>query len=299
MAAIRALSNRIEAEQTRKLQEMGSSVGVPQGDFMAFGGVPGGERPGSTAEGEFEKLVFGKSVQKEAPVFSWSTPTLTPTPTGTGRIGGLSPPPVRRATPDVGLGAFKPMVPSPGGSNGMGMGVSSMGMSGNSIGSGSNSMGMSGSNGMGMNMGMNTNMSLNLTPLQPSPGFGSTTALRPQPTPPHQPTPSSGMTIDWSSALTAKKPSFSAPLTPRPASYSSTNQKSNGSGSMTLSFPSPQGSHPTILYGQTRQQAAPSPGGAFAGFMIPPPPGGMNLVIGSGGGKKEEKKGLDQWESLL
>lgn len=348
MATIKSLSSKIEQEQTRKLQELSSSgpsnTSNGAGEFLSFGGIPGANTGSSGGDGDaFADLVFGKSKpsngtsspgwggasssnndigsslgpaplkKQETASFSWSTPSsATHSPPPSLR-------PQRAATPDS---RFAPLTPSSPGippplssNNSMSMGMSSM--------------------GMGMGMGMGT-----LQP-QPSPGFGSTTALRPQQLQQQQQQQQQntqnnmgGMTIDWSSVAGTKKPTLStAPLTPKPSTSTTNygmgmgmgmNQTQTQTQNRSNGFPSPQPqqqqqqSHPTILYGQTRQQAAPAPQGtgAFAGFMIPPPPGsgsgggmgmggggggGMNLVIGSGvlTAKKQEKKGLDAWESLL
>ncbi|KAL9593602.1 MAG: hypothetical protein Q9219_007476 [cf. Caloplaca sp. 3 TL-2023] len=99
MALIKALSTRIENEQTRKLQELSSSSNAPRGnDFMDvrstdhFFGTNGGD----AGENDFERLVLGRGASNNAsdmlggivkpqpqrsqssraatPVFPWSTP---------------------------------------------------------------------------------------------------------------------------------------------------------------------------------------------------------------------------------
>src|SRR5438034_8827583 len=107
MDLIQSLSNRIDREQTRKLQELShNSVGSPaerSKDFMTFG-TTAGPNVGDSAEVDFEQLVLGKvdgsslggtngmldggwgetaSVKHQSPqpqqraqtpTFSWSTP---------------------------------------------------------------------------------------------------------------------------------------------------------------------------------------------------------------------------------
>lgn len=115
MATIKSLSSKIEHEQTRKLQELGTNAALnPPGEFLAFGGIPGAaSRPASEPDADFESLVFGKKPSSpalgngwgapapaaqiqpqrktETPAFSWSTPA---------------------AKPDAGLGSFTPMMPA-------------------------------------------------------------------------------------------------------------------------------------------------------------------------------------------
>lgn len=116
MTTIKSLSLKIEHEQTRKLQELGTNAALnPPGEFLAFGGIPGAtSRPASEPDADFESLVFGKKPSSPAlgngwgapapaaqiqpqrkpetpPAFSWSTPA---------------------AKPDVGLGSFAPMMPA-------------------------------------------------------------------------------------------------------------------------------------------------------------------------------------------
>lgn len=150
-------------------------------------------------------------------------------------------------------------------------------------------------------------------PLQPQQGgFGSTSNIRPaQPPPQQQPQVSSG--LDWSAA--SKKPAFAS----NPSPLSGFSSSSNGFASQ----PAAAQTHPTILYGQTRQQSAPTSNYSndYSAFSIAPPPAqqqqqqqrsassglqGMGFAapplqpMGFAQPKKEEKKnGLDQWESLL
>ncbi|KAI9775985.1 MAG: hypothetical protein M1839_000684 [Geoglossum umbratile] len=111
MDLIQSLSNRIDQEQTRKLQELShSSVGSPgdrSKDFMTFGATAGSNgTAGDSTEADFEQLVLGKEAQRssggandmldggwgdttsiakqqqsqprsQTPTFSWSTPSPT------------------------------------------------------------------------------------------------------------------------------------------------------------------------------------------------------------------------------
>jgi SCY1-like protein 2 len=138
MDLIQSLSNRIDQEQTRKLQELShNSVGSPaerSKDFMTFGGTAGTSGtggPGDGAEVDFEQLVLGKaggnssdgangmfdggwgdaaSVDRhhspqlqrgaQTPTFSWSTPSPTNQPTRASNAGSLRPtaPPSQQPT---------------------------------------------------------------------------------------------------------------------------------------------------------------------------------------------------------
>lgn len=271
MATIKSLSSKIEHEQTRKLQELGTNAALnPPGEFLAFGGIPGAaSRPASEPDADFESLVFGKKPSSPAPGNGWGAPApaaqIQPQrKTETPAFSWSTP----AAKPDAGLGSFTPMMPasSPG-------------------------------------------RSMNMSPPQPpraagapidwsSVGGNKTSSFAAPMTSGFAAPMASGFAAPMTSGFAAPMtPGFSVPMTPSFASP--------GFASPVRGFPAP-----AAAATQVRQQA-PIGTGAFAGFMIPPPPGagvgigmgmggGMNLVIGSGAAsKKEEKRGLDQWESLL
>lgn len=147
MELIKALSKKVEEEQTRKLQELagvtnGSGSG-PADEFMSFGGISGTEFDVATGgtEDDFEKLVKGKASSNNANMggggwddtastssissprlktpnasqsaaFSWSTPSPT---TGAGPASSVAgfkaqQGSFRTVTPD--LGSFGTLTPS-------------------------------------------------------------------------------------------------------------------------------------------------------------------------------------------
>ena len=320
MEVVRQVSSRIEAEQIRKLQELRTDdeIGAGAGDILSFGGMPGmssGITGGGAGGGDdsFENLVFGRgggnktppvnnggfdvpwnstnagggstlTAQKSEPKFSWSTPSSTTNLHSSFSLsGGVSQ--ARTMTPEAKM-SFQPLTPT------------------------------SASHPTASN---STNTSA-FSNLNLGSGFGSTTSLRPQPS--HSESArntSSSDGIDWSAA--AARRSF-------PSTTSNTNiqastlwntpplkptQSPLGGGFKPPIQQSQKQSHPTILYGQTRQQPAPATStGAFSGFMIPPPPGagtsnagggtpggGFTLTLPTSMNKSTEKKGLDAYESLL
>ena len=128
MKLIKALSSRIEQEQTRKLSELPSNSNTNAGlsgatDLMGAGstnGVHGPNGAGEVGLNDFERLVLGKSkdvpgasarpepqraqtTHSETPVFAWSTvaPTLGSHPTS------------RAITPDQALNSFAALSPRP------------------------------------------------------------------------------------------------------------------------------------------------------------------------------------------
>ncbi|KAI5799935.1 kinase-like domain-containing protein [Geopyxis carbonaria] len=332
MATIKSLSNKIEAEQIQKLRELSSTAqgGQSAGEFLSFGGAPGmhamngGTSPGGSGQDTFEALVFGK--KGGAPVsdgFEWQSSSnnhasRTSSPSNINRT--KSPPNITNTGPKFSWSTPSPTVPQ--------KQASSM----NNMLSSSNSL-----TPMQPNRPSSQNSNA-MQPLQPGVGFGSTTALRPnqKTTAPTPATSTSSSGIDWSAAI-KPKPSF-------PSSHNTNNRSgsapiSSNSNGFGMGINNNNSSHPTILYGQTRNQAPPVTANAseFAGFSIPPPPsvptlpkpsgtnmgfgippppsvpgmGGMNnmgMGMGMGMGmnmgvmqpqKKEEKQGLDKWESLL
>src|SRR5579862_5125567 len=122
MDLIQSLSNRIDQEQTRKLQELShNAIGSPHDrpkDFMTFGTMAGSNgTSGDGAEVDFEQLVLGKEARNpsgandmldgdwgdtasaakqqqsqprsQTPTFSWSTPS--PTASQPVRFGNTAP----------------------------------------------------------------------------------------------------------------------------------------------------------------------------------------------------------------
>lgn len=141
-ALIKSVSSKIEQEQTRKLRDLSSSNGngiangsrsndlMNMGSTNALHGANGFEDVG---ESDFERLVLGRgdtsarstdlfgtdprpqpqrahSNQAQAPVFSWSTPVMSPTPntgpTSHSNQGSQS------MTPDSSMNAFAPLQPT-------------------------------------------------------------------------------------------------------------------------------------------------------------------------------------------
>ncbi|KAF3213646.1 hypothetical protein TWF106_009481 [Orbilia oligospora] len=283
MTTIKQLSNKVEQEQLRKLADTATAeANSPAVEFGA-GPINGAAKNGAMhkpVEAEdFEELVFGKksavgsdrgvspdpwasatvtspgpskpisAPKKEAPAFSWSTPapsTFSPPP----------PAPTSRnsITPDQSLSGFGTLQPNKPGSSSMGMsqtlqpsrpGIANSNSSGPVMG------------GLGLGMG---NLAIGNTSAQNSHANSSMQTIQPaRPSVPQQ--SQSAGNIDWSSAL--KKPSF--PSNPLANSTASSN---NGWGVTQQK----QESHPTILFGQTRQQAPPQKRTEFSGWGIAPPP---------------------------
>lgn len=132
MSLIKTLSSKIEQEQIRKLRELSSnsneiaSTSKPN-DILGAGssnGVYDSNGAGGAGENDFERLVLGKSrgagddmlgeslrpqpqrattSGAAAPVFSWSTPALTPSPNTNSRA----------ITPDQTLNSFPTLQPKP------------------------------------------------------------------------------------------------------------------------------------------------------------------------------------------
>ncbi|KAF3127222.1 hypothetical protein TWF569_011838 [Orbilia oligospora] len=283
MTTIKQLSNKVEQEQLGKLA--GTATAEANSPAVEFGAGPinGAAKNGAfhkPVEAEdFEELVFGKksavgsdrgispdpwasatvtspgpskpisAPKKEAPAFSWSTSvpsTFSPPP----------PAPTSRnsITPDQSLSGFGTLQPNKPGSSSMGMsqtlqpsrpGIANSNSSGPIMG------------GLGLGMG---NLAIGNTSAQNSHANSSMQTIQPaRPSVPQQ--SQSAGNIDWSSAL--KKPSF--PSNPPATSTASSN---NGWGVTQQK----QESHPTILFGQTRQQAPPQKRTEFSGWGIAPPP---------------------------
>jgi SCY1-like protein 2 len=136
---IKSLSTRVEAEQTKKLQELAGTNGSAQksDDFMSFGATNAFPSSNGASEGgdvDFESLVKGNagmskpsnsldggwdssshaatpSAQPQPPAFSWSTPTPTAAAsTSTGLQPQQRGPPSRTITPD--LSRFETLSPT-------------------------------------------------------------------------------------------------------------------------------------------------------------------------------------------
>ena len=146
IALINSLSSKIEQEQTRKLRDLSSSNArghstnsngndlVNTGSTSAAFGANGTDDVG---ESDFERLVLGRgggpdgastdmlgqtlrpqpqraqSTQAQAPVFSWSTPTISPVPTSSNVSSGFLNPGSRAITPDQTLSSFATLNPVP------------------------------------------------------------------------------------------------------------------------------------------------------------------------------------------
>ncbi|KAF8418111.1 kinase-like domain-containing protein [Tirmania nivea] len=338
MSAIKAQSHKIEQEQTQKLKELSTSSGAINAngtDFLSFGGLPGARAHSPNGELEFEKLVLGKEPEtgkggEGLGDWGWSGQTALTTPTR---------PLVQTQTKKAEAPKFEWSTPSPTiGSNMHGFGSIGAISSGQSMGMSMSAMKpttgiMNGSTNLPsfstlqpipasniIGMGMST-----MQPLQPSKptstssfgsaGFGSMNALRPQNSTTSGytvPRVQSSSGIDWSGE--AKKPSFPSNTTTLNSSTwgpataqqlpSSTRTQSNVYSSFNQSPSSPNlnGSHPTILFGQTRMQAPPSAASGLSAFKLAPPPSASSSTIGMSGGlgqQQQPKTGLDAWESLL
>jgi len=340
MSAIKAQSHKIEQEQTQKLKELSTASGAINAngtDFLSFGGLPGARAHSPNGELEFEKLVLGKELEtgkggEGLGDWGWSGQTASTSPTR---------PPVQTQIKKTEAPKFEWSTPSPTiGSNGhgfgslaaigsgQGMSMSAMKPTANTMNGNTNLSSFSAlqptpaSNTLGMGMGT-------MQPLQPSKpasstssfgsaGFGSMNALRPQSSTTATytvPQVQSSSGIDWSSEV--KKTSFpSNTTTSNPSTWGpvAAQQRPSSAGTQSNVFssftPSPSsqnlnGSHPTILFGQTRMQAPPSAASGLSAFKLAPPPPASSSTTGMSGGfgqqqqQQPKKTGLDAWESLL
>ncbi|KAF3917110.1 hypothetical protein ABW20_dc0105287 [Dactylellina cionopaga] len=338
MTTIKKLSNAVEQDQLRKLADIATTeVTSPSLEFGAgaTNGTGKNGMIGPTVETEdFEELVFGKkgggsergrspdpwspsaTAVKAAPkkdaAFSWSTPappTFTPASAAKSRSNNI--------TPDQGLSGFGALQPNKAGSS------SSQSLQPSRPGMASSNSSGAVMGGLGLGMG---NLSIGAI----TPQNNNSTVQPSRPAVQQQSQSTGG--IDWSSAL--KKPTF--PSTPSSNNSAKANN-SNVSGWGTVPQKQPD-SHPTILFGQTRQQAAPVQQTEFSGWSIAPPPGlpanrqqqppafgggfggtqplqpqqpamGMGMNMGMGMGlqplqpmqptKNPGKTGLDAYDSLL
>ena len=150
MTLIKSLSSKIEQEQTRKLRDLSSSnaQGIPNSsranDLMNVGsldGMAGTNGTDDAGESDFERLVLGRggtannpsndmlgeslrpqpqrahSSQAQIPVFSWSTPTMSPTTNSTFASSSFANPGSRAITPDQTLSSFAALSPVPAGAS--------------------------------------------------------------------------------------------------------------------------------------------------------------------------------------
>lgn len=141
MSLIKSLSSKIEQEQTRKLRDLSSSNGSgvsaasQTNDLMNLGSADalfGRNGTDEVGESDFERLVLGRgtangpgddilgasmrpqfqrvqSSQAQAPVFSWSTPAMSPTPSSASN--SYSNHGSRAITPDASMSAFSTLQP--------------------------------------------------------------------------------------------------------------------------------------------------------------------------------------------
>lgn len=263
MKLIKALSSRIEQEQTRKLSELSSNTNNASGplgvnNLLSANNTNGSNETGEVGLNDFERLVLGKSTSNgddvlgpslrpeaqraqstrlETPVFAWST--LTP--------NSSSHPTSRAITPDQASNTFAP---------------SSSGRW---------------SQASGSNLAPNSFSTLTptqsvLTPLQPNfmPLQPTITSMQPTLTP----TPS-----PWSFNSTASSTVASANKAQSPTTFSIPSPQTATSSFPTFSI-APPPRHPVI---PNRQ---PSYGQGLGG-------------LGKGGGTSKQKTGLDAFESLL
>ncbi|KAK6335194.1 hypothetical protein TWF718_010630 [Orbilia javanica] len=282
MTTIKQLSNKVEQEQLRKLADTATAEAAAPAVEFGAGAINGTTKNGTAhkpVEAEdFEELVFGKksavgsdrgmspdpwasatvvtspglnkptsAPKKDVASFSWSTPTpstLSPPP----------PPPANRSS-DQGLSGFGALQPNKPGSSSMGMSQTLQPTRPGIVNSSSSGPVMG---GLGLGMG---NLAIGNTSAQSSHANSSMQTLQPSRPSAQQQSQSTG-SIDWSSAV--KKPSFPS----NPPKTSTTNSNNNGWGVMQQK----QESHPTILFGQTRQQAPPPKQTEFSGWSIAPPP---------------------------
>jgi SCY1-like protein 2 len=294
MSSIKALTQKIEAEQIRKLQELSSSGsgGQSADNFLSFGGQPASPSVGS--ESDFERLVFGKKDVPQHDGFAWQAPVSsnginTPAPApAPAPARAISPQPVTTAgAQKFAWSTPSPTVPMPP--------VPSMG-----------------------SVLAPTGMPPPLQPSTATAGFGSTTAFRTQPSPAPQSTATSSSGIDWSAAAKSK-PSF-----PANGGMNATPPSMNQMFGATTSTPAFGGATTsTPAFGGATTSTTPAFGGIKKGGGIQltnfgnpmmstttttSTPlsnsfGGMNntgtFSIGTPQKQEPKKQGLDAWESLI
>ena len=323
MEITKSLTQKIEAEQIRKLQELSSSApgGQSAGDFLSFGGAPGlhamnrSASPG--AETDFERLVNGKKDGSQAPAssgFSWQT---TAAPTAAATNGSYIPTrtapasPARGQSPAVPTGAqkFPWSSSSPKSSTpppplaAMNSGAAGRSQQSSSIDPFSALQPTpSSALGTGMRMGFST------PPIQPSTtGFGSTTAFR-------QPAASSGSgsaiggALDWSTSMNNRQGSpMSQPTMNQMNQMNQMNRQPMNQMMSGLNFGGTSSNTPPPgLNGFGATTTGPRKGGGIQltnfGMGLPPPTvvaAAATAPVAIVPKKNEDKTGLDKWESLI
>jgi SCY1-like protein 2 len=278
MKVIKALSSRIEQEQTRKLSELASNLNSSSGslratDPMNFGntnGVHGSNDAGEVGLNDFERLVLGKSAAKEddmlgsssrpAPQRAQSTPSETPVFAWSTLAPNSSSNSTSRAiTPDQTFDAIAALNPS---------------SRGQSAGSSSTLNSLSTLSSLQPTM---TPMQPNFTPMQPT-----LTPTQPNFTPLQ---PSSTSSAPWSQGST----SFST-ITParkiQPGAAFSIPPPPMGASSISTFSIAPPPKHPVLPTGQTNYGQ-----GLMALGNASQNPPTVN--------RPKQKTGLDAFESLL
>lgn len=331
MSSIKSLSQKIEAEQIRKLQELSSSgtTGQSAGEFLSFGGAPGlhtmngRASPSVGSESDFERLVLGK---KDVPAndggFAWqssatpassngfSTPATSTTASVPARVRSPQPPITTTGAQKFSWSTPSPTVTQPT--------VPSMGS-------------VLAPSQPAFPAMQPTGVGRMSAPLQPSAGgFGSTTAFRSTSPTPQASSYNTGGGIDWTAAA-KPKPSFPAnnsnvsgstlsmnqrsALTPTPTMTPSMNQMMSNLnfGGSSAASTSGFGTASAPAFGGSSTGGIKKGGGIqLANFGAPlvPKPATSTLQAStfatntgsfSIGVKKpeEQKQGLDAWESLI
>ncbi|KAK6542062.1 hypothetical protein TWF694_007833 [Orbilia ellipsospora] len=290
MTTIKQLSNKVEQEQLAKLAGTAASdITSPTVEFgaVATNGTGKSDIKTTTVEAEdFEELVFGKksantdrsrspdpwstsamaspvkapvsAPRKETPSFAWSSspapaPLAPPSSVAASRT---------TAAPNQNLSGFGALQPNKPGGSSMSQPLQPTRPGITNTNSSNAVMG-----GLGLGMG---NLAISSPPQQ----HATLQPMQPSNRPAVQQSQSTGG-IDWSSAM--KKPTVTS-------TFPSTNiSNNNNSGARNSGMnggaaggwgvvPQKQESHPTILFGQTRQQAPPVPQTEFSGWSIAPPP---------------------------
>lgn len=284
MTLIKSLSVRIEQEQTRKLQEMGSTTSASANRAELMFGMSANRVNGLDStngdEGDFESLVLGRQkpqsdssdpwasasrpaaprtssgrIPSPSATFSWSTPPPQPVPSTLAPNGAAS----RAITPDYSLSSFAPLQPA------------------------SSTVAPSFSQ-----------------PLQPS------RPMAPNPSNPSAFPQQAGRAVDWSAAGNSN---WSASPNTNPAQSVTSNPWASPPKS-TPSYGQAQISTPS--YSQQRPSAfsiAPPPSSPYSTFSIAPPPAGgvsrqpsYNATPAQHQQQQQQsgqKQGMDKYESLL
>ncbi|KAG5951021.1 hypothetical protein E4U53_003926 [Claviceps sorghi] len=328
MELIKALSRRVEDEQTKKLQELSGAVKVgtagPNEDFLAFGGVTGtafdsGSNGVGGNEDDFEALVKGKSGGMTASsngnskngLSSWddtTTPSVLPTSRSTSGTPKIPPSfswssqtPANPTTKTAAAAAAPPSSSSsqrPPLSN--------------------NASFRTVTPDLARFSALAPSSTQYSQPLQPTTSASTVHS----PTAQHPPS-SSSSSINWSSASAAKTPNAWA--SPSSANYTSFASSSMNSTSFSQNRPPPlAGSVGPSSRNSSFSLPPPPPGGTLspsttpASFGIKPPPsvpsqttwsttvpGTGHQASGAGSANvlytttRQQKTGLDQYESLI